>query len=124
MATNYIQDGQTVQYTCTGAVTTGAFIPLPATGANQKMVGVAATSGVTGDSIALFTEGVFSVSTKKAQATAGIGQWRVGDDIYLTATGDFTGTATANGFAGTAWEAAATSATTGKIRINYGGDPR
>ncbi len=120
MATNFIADGSTVAYTCTGAVSSGAFIPLPAAGTGQKFVGVAVTSGVTGDVIALMTEGVFSVSTKKAAA----GAWVVGDDIYLTSTGDFTETATSNGYAGVAWEAATTSATTGKIRINFGGDPR
>lgn len=120
MATNWIQDGTTVQYTCTGNVASGGFVALPAAGATMKMVGVATVAGVTGDVITLMTEGVFSVSTKKAAA----GAWAVGDDIYLTSTGDFTETATANGFAGVAWEAAATSATTGKIRINFGGDPR
>lgn len=124
MATNYIQDGSTVLYTCTGNVSSGGFVPLPAAGTGQKFVGVATIAGTTGDIVPLMTEGVFSVSTKKAEATAGIGQWRVGDDIYLTSTGDFTGTATSNGLAGVAWEAAATSATTGKIRINFGGDPR
>ena len=120
MATNYIQDGSTVLYTCTGAVSSGAFIPLPAAGTGQKLVGVAAISGVTGDVIPLMTQGVFSVTTKKAEA----GAWLVGDDVYLTSTGDFTETATSNGYAGVVWEAAATSATTGKIRINFGGDPR
>jgi len=124
MATNYIQKGDTVEYTCTGTLASGAFVPLPAAGTGQKFVGVAVESGVTGEVVTLMTEGVFSVATKKAQATAGIGEWRVGDDIYLTSTGDFTGTATSNGIAGIAWEAAATSATTGKIRINFGGDPR
>ena len=117
---NYIQAGGSVQYTCTGAVTKGDFIGLPAAGTGQKFVGVAIMSGVTGDVIELLTEGVFSVSTKKAAA----GAWALGDDVYLTATGDFTETATSNGYAGVAWEAAATSATTGKIRINFGGDPR
>lgn len=120
MATNFIADGSTVNYTCTGAVTSGAFIPLPAAGTGQKLVGVAVIAGVTGDVIPLMTEGVFSVSTKKAAA----GAWVVGDDIYLTSTGDFTETATSNGYAGVAWEGATTDATTGKIRINFGGDPR
>ena len=124
MATNFVQNGETLQYTCTGAVTSGDFVPLPAAGTGQKCVGVAKVSGVTGDVITLDVEGVFSVSTKKAEPTAGIGGWRVFDDIYLTSTGDFTDTATSNGYAGVAWEAAATSATTGKIRINFGGDPR
>ncbi len=121
MATNFIQDGQTVLYTATGAVTSGAFIPLPAAGTGQKFVGVATISGTTGDSIPLLTEGVFSVTTKKAGAGEA---WLVGDDLYLTSTGDFTETATSNGYAGVAWEASATGATTGKIRINFGGDPR
>jgi len=120
MATNWIADGATVTYTCTGAVSSGAFIPLPAAGTGMKLVGVAVTSGVTGDVIPLMTEGVFSVSTKKAEA----GGWIVGDDVYLTSTGDFTETATSNGYAGVVWETAATSATTGKVRINFGGDPR
>ena len=121
MATNFIQDGSTVLYTTTGNVTSGGFIPLPAAGATQKFVGVATVTATTGAVIALMTEGVFSVSTKKA----GVGEaWLVGDDVYLTSTGDFTETATANGYAGIAWEAATTGATTGKIRINWGGDPR
>lgn len=124
MATNFVQNGATVEYTCTGTLASGAFVPLPAAGATSKFVGVAVESGVTGEVVTLMTEGVFSVSTKKAEATAGIGGWSVGDDVYLTTTGDFTGTPTAYGFAGVAWEAAATSATTGKVRINFGGDPR
>jgi len=120
MATNYIQDGSTVQYTCTGASTKGDFIQFPGTGTALKFVGVAVVSGTTGDVIACMTEGVFSLTSKKAAA----GAWVVGDDLYLTATGDFTETATANGYAGVAWEAATTTATTGKIRINFGGDPR
>jgi len=120
MATNYIQGGDTVQYTCTGNVTKGGFVGLPAAGATQKFVGVAVVSGTTGDVIELMTEGVFSVSTKKIEA----GGWVVGDDVYLTSTGDFTETATANGYAGVAWEVAATSSAIGKIRINFGGDPR
>ena len=120
MATNYIQSGALVEYTCTGAVASGGFVALPAAGTGQKLVGVAVTSGVTGGVINLMTEGVFSLSTKKAAA----GAWVVGDDLYLTSTGDFTETATSNGYAGVAWEAATTPATTGKIRINFGGDPR
>ena len=120
MATNYIADGSTVLYTCTGNVSSGGFVPLPAAGTGMQLVGVATIAGTTGDIIPLMTEGVFSVSTKKAAA----GAWVVGDDIYLTSTGDFTETATSNGYAGVAWEAATTSATTGKIRINFGGDPR
>ena len=120
MATNYLQAGTTVEYTCTGDVTKGDFVALPAAGATSKFVGVAVVSGVTGEIISLMTEGVFAVTTKKAAA----GAWAVGDDIYLTATGDFTETATSNGYAGVAWEAATTAATTGKVRINFGGDPR
>lgn len=121
MATNYIEEGYTLEYTCTGNVTKGGFVGLPAAGANQNLVGVAVVSGVTGDVINLMTEGVFSLSTKKAAAGD---DWVVGDDLYLTSTGDFTETATSNGYAGVAWEASATDATTGKIRINFGGDPR
>jgi len=120
MATNFQQNGATINYTAAAAVTSGDFIALPAAGTGMKMVGVATVSGVTGDVIPLMTEGVFTVSTKVAAA----GAWVIGDDIYLTATGDFTETATSNGYAGVAWEAAATSATTGVVRINFGGDPR
>lgn len=121
MATNYIQPGHSVEYTCTGTVSSGDFIALPAAGTGSKFVGVAAVDGVATDVINLATEGVWSVSTKKAGAGEA---WAVGDDIYLTATGDFTETATSNGYAGVAWEAATTGSTTGKIRINFGGDPR
>jgi len=119
MATNYLQAGNTVEYTCTGAVTKGDPIGLPAVGAGQKFIGIAEVSGVTGDVITLMTEGVFSI-TKVAAA----GAWVVGDDVYLTSSKTFTETATANGYAGVAWEAATTTATTGKVRINFGGDPR
>jgi len=121
MATNFVQDGSTVNYTAAAAVTSGQFIALPAAGTGSKLVGVATVSGVTGDVIPLMTEGVFSVTTKKA----GVGEaWAIGDDVYLTSTGDFTETATSNGYAGVAWEVSATGATTGKVRINFGGDPR
>ncbi len=122
MATNYIADGQTVNVTApTGGYTKGAFVPLPAAGASGKMVGVAVETYAASATAVLMTEGVFSVTTKKT----GVGEaWAVGDDIYLTSTGDFTETATSNCFAGVAWEASATGATTGKVRINFGGDPR
>ncbi len=122
MATNFVQDGTTVVVTTpTGGYASGAFVPLPASGAAAKLIGVANGTYAAGASAVLMTEGVFSVTTKKA----GVGEaWAVGDDIYLTATGDFTETATSNAFAGVAWEASATGATTGKVRINFGGDPR
>lgn len=122
MATNYVQDGSTVQVTTpTGGYTSGDFVALPAAGTGSKFVGVASATYAAGATAVLMTEGVFSVSTKKAGAGEA---WAVGDDIYLTSTGDFTETATSNGYAGVAWEAAVTGATTGQIRINFGGDPR
>lgn len=122
MATNFVQDGSTLLVTTpTGGYTSGGFVALPAADATGKIVGVVVDTTAAGDTATLMTEGVFSVSTKKAGAGEA---WVVGDDVYLTSTGDFTETATSNAFAGVAWEASATGATTGKIRINFGGDPR
>ncbi|MDH3438577.1 MAG: DUF2190 family protein [Betaproteobacteria bacterium] len=120
MATNYIGDGDTINWALVAAATSGDFLQFPTTGTGMKFVGVVKESGVTGDVVAVALRGIWSVSTKVAAA----GAWAVGDDIYITPTGDFTETATANGYAGVAAEAAVTGATTGKIIINFGGDPR
>lgn len=121
MTTTYIQEGKTVTVTTpTGGYTSGQFVPLPAAGATQKMIGVSSAAYAAGETAVLLTEGVYNCTK-----LAGAGEaWLVGDDLYAATGMTMTEVATANGYAGVAWEAAATGATTGKIRINFGGDPR
>lgn len=110
-----VQNGSTIRVTApTGGYTAGTMVSL------VNMVGVVSETVAASATAVLVTEGVYTVTAKKAGAGEA---WAIGDDVYLTATGDLTETATSNVFAGTVWETAATGATTGKIRINFGGKP-
>lgn len=98
MTTKYVARGDTVNYTCTGAVTAGDLIVM------SHIVGVALTSGVNGDVIAVAIEGVFTVP-KLSAAVFVVGEKLVldvsatpdcFDDSAMTpATGDITGAAIA-----------------------------
>lgn len=113
---NLVQNGETVKVTApTGGYANGAFVIL-----HTDLVGVVNEAVGNSEVATLVVEGVYNVTTKVASAA---NDWAVGDPVYITSTGDFTEAATGNHYAGRAWEAAATGATTGKVRINFGVDP-
>jgi len=100
-----IQEGQTIDHTLTSDVNVGDVIPL------GTMVGVAVTSGLTGEVIAVKLEGVWQITATTADAIT------VGAIVYFDATNRVvTITATANTLAGKAVSAKA-GATAGSILV-------
>ncbi len=112
MATNRLQDGETIDITLSGTVVSGAVALI------GNLVGIYTKAGVSGDVVAVAVTGVWSVTKIGSQA------WTVGDLIYwATSPGEFTTVATANFRAGVAIEAVAGGAgdTTGKVRLDGSG---
>lgn len=119
MATNFVQKGDVINYVTTGAVASGAVVPL------QHAVGVAqSAAAASGESIALALEGVFTVP-KVSAAVFAVGEkliWDTSagafDDSSATpATGDLTGAAIAV-------EAGANGETTCKVKLTPGNAAR
>lgn len=109
--TQQIQHGDQITYTAGGAITAGTiYRPV---GAAAAAAGVNVTTGVSGDLISAAFEGVFTV-TKAAGASE---NWAVGDKVYANSTPAGTKTATSNPCLGICVEAAATGATTGKVKL-------
>jgi predicted RecA/RadA family phage recombinase len=111
MATNLSQDGQIINYTCTGNNTAGTLYEIGST------LGVALKTGTTGDVIPIAIEGVFSGLTKVAEASSAIA---VGEVVYYRVTGGavkLTGAASLGTFAGVGFAAAVTGATTATIKL-------
>lgn len=113
MATNIIQTsgGYEDAYTCTGAVTAGALL------IHNKRASIALESGTTGQTIAV-SVGVAATLPKKAAASSNV---TVGGWVSYTATGGVNkirGTAaTGDDVIGYGLEAAATGATSAKVRL-------
>lgn len=110
MATNFVQSGDTLVLTNTGATTirSGTAVKV-----GPKVVGVALVDIPAGGAGAAAVEGVFRLPKVSADAIA------QGDDLYLTADGTVTKTATNNTPAGYAFEAAPAGSTTVAVKINY-----
>ncbi len=112
---NYIQPGNTIDWTVTGAaVVSGQTIVI------GTIVGVAVTDGAVGETIAVTVEGVFLIP--KATAAIGLGvavYWDAdGDPVGGTAgSGAATATDTANTLMGKAIEAAAGGTATVKVKL-------
>jgi predicted RecA/RadA family phage recombinase len=113
MATNIIQtDGShELKYTTTGDVTTGALLVI------GKAVGVALETATTGQPVSVLIGGAATLTKKAAGGTAvTVGGW-----VTYTATGGVNKvhgtTATGSNIIGYGLEAAATSATTAKVRL-------
>lgn len=104
-----LQEGDVIDYTLTGAVDVGDVVPL-----GTGMIGIAKTSGLAGEIIALDIERVFEINATTADAIA------VGDIVYFDATArTITTTATANTRAGRSVSAkAAATAGTVYVKIN------
>lgn len=81
---NYVQNGSNLTITAGATITSGDFVVV------GSIVGVAVTDAVSGDSVAISCDGVFT-GTKASGATLA-----VGDVAYLNSTGKITNTATSN----------------------------
>jgi predicted RecA/RadA family phage recombinase len=121
MATNYVQDGKTVEY----SNDTGAEIASGSPVALSAMIGVAITDIADGDDGDLVTEGVFTLPKDSEDDIA------QGADVYLNASGEITSsssetetdddgveTETENTLAGKAWDAAVASSTDINVKLN------
>lgn len=109
MATNYIQDGKTLNYTASGAdISSGDFVLVGVLG------GIAQTDIADGKTGAVCVAGVFSVP----KASGAISQ---GAKLYWNATnGNLTTTATGNTIVGVAARAAASGDSHVDIMLNVG----
>jgi len=109
MATNYVQEGKTLNYTPSGAdVASGEFVVIGVIG------GVAKSAIADGKTGAVHICGVFSV----AKASGAITQ---GAKLYWNSTNsNLTTTASGNTLVGVAAEAAASGDATAKLLLNVG----
>lgn len=107
-ATQY-QEGDVIDYTCPGAIDVGDVVPL-----GTDMIGIAMSSGLTGEVIGLAIEEVYEINATTADAIA------IGGLVYFNATTRaITITATSNTRAGRAVSAkAAATAGTVFVKIN------
>jgi len=100
--------GAIVPFVCTSEVTVGDVVPF-----GSKMVGVAVSSGLTGESISLEIEKVWTIKAKTEDVIA------VGDSVYWDNTAkEITTTDTDNTPAGKAITAKGASAGTIDVKIN------
>lgn len=110
MATNYLQEGDVINYTAGGAITSGAIVPL------AECAGVALASATgSGAVIPVALEGVFTVA-KKAGATL---DFAVGEKVQTLTTGGVEKAVATGGSEplGIAVAAAVTGATTVDVRL-------
>lgn len=110
MATNFVQSGDTIVLTNAGSATIRSGTAVKA---GPKVIGVALVDIPAGGAGAVAVEGVFRLPKVTADAIA------QGDDLYLTADGTVTKTATNNTPAGYAFESAPAGSTTVAVKINY-----
>jgi predicted RecA/RadA family phage recombinase len=117
MTTAYVQDGTTINYTTTTAITAGTLVIIgdtPAVALETKAAG--------SSTIACAVEGVFTLTKKAAAST----NWSQGGKVGYIVTGGvnkLTGVLTSGKIIGTGWTAATTTATTGTIKLRGGSIP-
>lgn len=109
MATNYVQEGKTLDYTPSGAdVASGDFVVIGTIG------GVAKTTIADGKTGAVHISGVFSIAKASGAVTQGA-------KLYWNSTNsNLTTTASGNTLVGVAAEAAASGDATAKLLLNVG----
>ena len=109
MATNYVQEGKTLDYTPSGAdVASGDFVVIGTIGAVAK---TAIADGKTG---AVHISGVFSIAKASGAVTQGA-------KLYWNSTNsNLTTTASGNTLVGVAAETAASGDATAKLLLNVG----
>lgn len=111
MAQNHIACGDVLPYVAGGTVTSGT--PLLV----GDLLGVPLASGVSGDTISVAVEGVFSMAKRTHASTAAITQ---GSKVYWDDTNkriDNTDNSGANKHIGWAYEAAISTAATVNVRL-------
>lgn len=109
----FVADGNTVTFAAGGTIASGDVDSM------GDMVGVAQNAATSGESVVYAIEGVYLVA--KATGAA----WAVGDKVnFDTSAGNFTASATAAAgdvtAAGVCMEAAASGATTAKVKLTPG----
>lgn len=104
-----VQEGNVIDYTCPGAIDVGDVVAL-----GTGMIGIAVTSGLTGEVIGLKIEDVYEINATTADVIA------VGNEVYFnTTTRAITITPASNTRAGRAVSAkAAATAGTVFVKIN------
>lgn len=109
MTNKYIGEGNTVAVTAAADFTQGDIVPL------SECAGVALNTGVTGETISVALEGVFTV-TKKAGATLDFAQ---GEKVQTLTTGGVEKAVATGGSEalGVAWAAAATGDTEVQVKV-------
>lgn len=107
MAQNYIQSGDVLEYTVPAATTIASGQVVVA----GDLVGVAMTSGTTGDIISVRLSGVFEVAK---EAPLEIAQ---GDTVYWDAANSRVDKTNTNVLMGKAFEGAGSAATLVKVRL-------
>lgn len=109
MATNYVAEGANWNYTPGSAVASGAVVLMGVT------LGVALAAIAANTTGAVAVDGVFTVAKLSTDVVA------QGAKLYWDAANSrLTTTASGNTYAGRAYEAAGSGATTVRIRINFG----
>jgi predicted RecA/RadA family phage recombinase len=104
--TNQIACGDVFDYIAAGAIAAGQVVVMTDT------VGVAVSSGVSGDTIAVSFEGVYILPANNTQA------FTIGQKLYWDATNNvITTTPTSNTFAGYAFIAKLTAGVTAQVRL-------
>ena len=108
MATNYVQPGEVIELTATGAVASGAGVKV------SQRVGVAITAAAaSGDKYSVALEGVYNIAAKSTDTMS------PGDLVYWDDTAkEVTTTATANTLAGIAFESKGSGTTTLAVKLN------
>jgi len=108
MATNYIQDGDTLDFTAAGTITSGTPFLM------GIRLAVPLKSGISGDVVPVAVEGVFNL-TKNTGAGTG---WAMGAAVYWdAATSKVTGVSTSNTLIGYGAAVAAVGDTTGAVKL-------
>jgi len=106
-----VQSGATIDFTLAGTVAAGDGILIGTAG----IVGVCTTDGVSGDTIAVAVEGVYTMAMDVADTVA------QGEPLYWDdGNSRWTTVAAASKFAGICWEDATTQ-TTVKVKLVNGG---
>ena len=104
---NYVQAGENIVVPAPYDVTSGGGLLV------GSLFGVAVKDALTGDDVAIRTEGVFDLAKTSAQA------WTVGQKVYWDDTNKLaTTTATGNTLIGCATAVAANPSPTGHVRLS------
>ena len=105
MATNYLQEGKTMEFAAAADVVSGSAVVV------GTVVVVAIRAAISGELAVGMTDGVFELPK-------GSGAIAQGAKVYLKSDGTITSTASGNTAAGICWEAAADGDGTVAVKLN------